>query len=291
MSMITALCPICTKKKFQFLYSKDGFKIVKCRGCGLILVNPRLNQKEINKRYNKNYYIRPKNPPKGLLGYDNYPKRFISGKEKIKNQLILGKIADFKPRRGRLLDVGAATGFFVRDAQKAGWQAEGVEISAWATKYAREKLKVKVREGELKEQKYWPKTFDVIAMTDFLEHVQNPNQEIEEARRILKPKGILYLETLNFEGFVNTKIIGKNYVHMAPSLHLTYFGRKQLVKLLFKNNFKIRLLEITSSSVGDFEYEGPRMYLQYLKLIFKRLGGQKIKNWAFRDMIKIIAQK
>ncbi len=291
MKMITVLCPICEKKNFQLRYSKDGFRIVKCRDCGLILVNPRLNQGEITKRYNKNYYIRPKNPPKSLLGYDNYPERFISGKEKLKNQLILQKIADFKPQPGRLLDVGAATGFFVRDAQKSGWQVEGVEISSWASKYGQQKLKVKIKQGQLKEQKYPRSSFDAVTMTDFLEHVQNPNQEIKEAHRILKPKGILYLETLNFAGWFNQKIIGKNYVHMAPSLHLTYFGQKQLVRLLTKNSFKILLIEVTSSSVGDFEYEGLRMYLQYLKLILKKIAGREVKNWAFRDMIKIIAQK
>ena len=44
----------------------------------------------------------------------------------------------------RLLDVGAAAGFFVEQARLAGWDAEGLELNGWAAEYAREKLGVPV---------------------------------------------------------------------------------------------------------------------------------------------------
>src|SRR4030042_4418043 len=211
--MVEIDCPLCRIKNYTVLYEKDGFNIVRCRKCRLVFVNPRLSQSTITKRYNQGYYIRPKKAGKNHLGYDDYNQRYLTGKEQWRNQLTLNKIEAYKKPVGKLLDVGAATGFFVRDAKKRGWQAEGLEISAWAVKYAREKLRVKMFQGKLKDKRYPGNTFSVVAMNDVLEHVQDPFDDLQEAYRILKREGIIYFETLNFDGLINTKLIGKKYIY------------------------------------------------------------------------------
>lgn len=291
--MIEINCSLCQMNNYKILYRKDGFNVVKCQNCGLIFVNPRLKQSQLTSNYTKGYYKKPVQRSKEKhQGYDDYNQRYLKGKERTRSQLILDKIAFYKNPPGKLLDVGAATGFFIKDALKKGWQAEGVEISAWAVKYAREKLKIKIFQGELREKKYPYNTFSVVTMNDFLEHVHDPLAELREAHRILKKEGILYVETLNFDGFINTKLIGEKYYLIAPKFHLTYFARRQLLQMLRLSGFKILKVELVSSSVGDFEYEGIRMYLKYFQLIiFNILGIKKVKNWAFKDIIKIIAQK
>ncbi len=37
----------------------------------------------------------------------------------------------FAPDKGRILDVGAAAGFFMKAAQENGWDVYGVELSRW----------------------------------------------------------------------------------------------------------------------------------------------------------------
>lgn len=40
-------------------------------------------------------------------------------------------------------------------------------------------------------------TFDVVCAMDFLEHVENPEQIIREASRVLKPDGLFFFHTFN----------------------------------------------------------------------------------------------
>ena len=63
---------------------------------------------------------------------------------------------------------------------------------------------------------------------------------------------------------------------------------KKHQKLYQKGGFKILKEGLTSSSVGDYEYEGAGMYWQYLKLLLNPEGKT---NFALNDTIKIFARK
>ena len=53
-------------------------------------------------------------------------------------------------RVGSLLEVGAYCGLFLKEAERKGWEAEGLkELSKWASTYARDVTGVNVREGFL----------------------------------------------------------------------------------------------------------------------------------------------
>lgn len=284
--MIKISCPLCRGKNHQRLYQKDGFWIVECKDCGLVFVNPRLGISEIRDHYDKQYY--KSDNPSDKTRYTDYNFRYLRSHEKKRFEDIFKNFAKFLPKKGRLLDVGAATGFLVSEANKRGWQAEGVEISKWAADYGREKLKVKIFPGDLFQAEFKSGSFDVITMLDILEHLEDPTKELKEAHRILKKGGVIYIETINFDHFITKYFVGRNYKHIVPAFHLIYFGRKQLRAFLQKANFQILKEVLTSTSVGDYEYEGLRMYWQYGRIL---LNPQGKTNFAFNDTIKIYAQK
>lgn len=286
--MIKIACPLCRGKDFMNLFFKDGMSVVQCRNCGLIFTNPQLDQKELTAHYDKNYYCSPKKDPDDRSRYFDYNQRYLKGKEKDRFINIFQKLSQFYPKKGKLIDVGAATGFFVNEAQKDGWEASGVEVSKWACDWGRKNLKVKLYNGDLRAQKLSPQGFDCVTMLDFLEHVKNPLLELKEANRILKKDGILYIETINFDNFITRYLIGSKYVHMVPKFHLYYFGRQQLKTLLNKTGFRMIELSLRSSSIGDYKYSGFGMYLAYLKHL---TNFKKGKNLAFNDLIKIYAKK
>ncbi|MEK7142933.1 MAG: class I SAM-dependent methyltransferase [Patescibacteria group bacterium] len=288
--MIKIDCPLCSGHSFQDRYHKDNMTVVECNNCGLIFTNPQPGQRELFKHYNKNYYFCPNKDPKDNSRYFDYNTRYLKGNERQRFTGIFEKLAKFKPQGGRLLDVGTASGFFIEEANKRGWQAEGVEVSKWAVEYGRKNLKVKIFQGELSQAKFKSNTFEVVTFLDVLEHFQNPLAELKEASRILKKNGLIYIETINFDNFITHYLIGKKYKYMVPKFHLFYFGRRQLRQLLDKADFKILNEQLTSSSVGDYEYEGLSMYWAYLKKIFTSFG-QKETNFAFKDLIKIYGQK
>src|SRR5271166_6581694 len=73
---------------------------------------------------------------------------------------------------GRLLDIGAGSGFLVEQAIQMGYQAEGIEPSAWLQKMAAERG-LPVRLGTFPHPAV-SRRFDVITLIDVLEHVSDP---------------------------------------------------------------------------------------------------------------------
>lgn len=284
--MIKISCPLCQRKDHKRLYQKDGFWIVECRECGLVFVNPRLTLSEIRHHYDKSYY--QSKDPNDRTRYFDYNYRYLKSHEKKRFKDVFDNLAKFLDKKGRLLDIGAATGFLVSEANKNGWQAEGVEISKWAASWARNNLKVKMHTGDVFAAKFKSESFEAVTMLDILEHLEDPIKELKEVHRILKKGGILYIETINFDHFITKHLVGKNYKHIVPAFHLIYFGRKQLREFLKKAGFKIVKEILTSTSVGDYEYKGLNMYWRYVKLLLNPEGKT---NFAFLDTIKIYAQK
>jgi SAM-dependent methyltransferase len=105
---------------------------------------------------------------------------------------LLAAIARHAPR-GRLLDVGCGHGLLLDEARKAGYDADGLELSSHAAAYAREELGLPVREQTL-AQVPGP-SYDVIVLADVLEHLDDPLAAIDHCLRLLAPGGVLCLVT------------------------------------------------------------------------------------------------
>lgn len=50
-------CNICSSGYTDLFFEKDDFKIVKCRECVLVYVNPRLTLDELKEFYDESYYF------------------------------------------------------------------------------------------------------------------------------------------------------------------------------------------------------------------------------------------
>jgi SAM-dependent methyltransferase len=78
-----------------------------------------------------------------------------------------------------------------------------------------------------------------VVIRNVLEHLFDPNAEIREIRRILKPNGYVYLKVPNVEfehGFNCRLVFGKEHV-FEPPYHLNYFSPASLQKFLDKSGF------------------------------------------------------
>lgn len=98
---------------------------------------------------------------------------------------VLLQSIEAKSRQGALLDVGAGLGFFVKAARERGWDASGVELSAWACDFARGNLQVPMLTGELDDVRG---TFDVLTMWSFLEHTLDPVAALAFGSPALAPR-------------------------------------------------------------------------------------------------------
>jgi SAM-dependent methyltransferase len=210
-------CALCQSEP-RAMFRVDGALIVRCEGCGLVRQDTRPNATA--ELYDSAYYSTDN--PKG--GYSNY---FLDADVNRRTfQRRLRSIEKRLGRRGRLLDVGAALGDFVLEAQAAGWQAEGVEISSYAAARARGRGAV-VHAGLLEQLRLPASRFDVVTLYDTIEHLTDPVATLREVERVLVPGGLLHLVTPNVGGF-QARILGSRWYHYKPGEHLYYFSPASL---------------------------------------------------------------
>jgi 2-polyprenyl-3-methyl-5-hydroxy-6-metoxy-1,4-benzoquinol methylase len=153
------------------------------------------------------------------------------------------------PNRGKLLDVGCATGVFLDMMRKQGWDVEGVEISEDLAAYARENFSLKVQVKDLTRGTIDSGPFQVITMFDVIEHIPDPSLMVSSCRELLSDEGLLLVRTPSEEGFLRciAKAIyrvsfGKAEFSMPwfySFEHLHSFSLNTLSALLRKHGFSI----------------------------------------------------
>jgi SAM-dependent methyltransferase len=132
--------------------------------------------------------------------------------------------------RGRLLDVGCGAGEFLAQMSAAGWKVEGLEPDRAAAERARA-LGVPVVNTALEDSDFGPNFFDAISMSHVLEHLHDPLGALRICRRILKPRGVLWIATPNLEARGHT-VFGRDWIGLDPPRHLVLFTRSSLAAAL-----------------------------------------------------------
>lgn len=142
------------------------------------------------------------------------------------------------PADGRsLLDVGAYIGVFVEMATAAGWDACGVEPSAWAASLA-QKRGLAVVHGTQDAPELAGKQFDVLTMWDVIEHVSDPAGELAKAYRLLKPGGWIAVHTMDIDS-LTARLMGARWPWLMD-MHIHYFSQKTLAQMLQKAGFQVQ---------------------------------------------------
>lgn len=176
--------------------ASEATQVYRCEDCELIYPDPfpQPNPTRLQEQYG--------------LAYD-------TGEERVKAshyRRLLRVLSRFVPQRGKLLDVGCGEGHFMRIAETAGWRAYGVDVSQTFVKQAQQRVRGTVWLGELQEQHLPSHEFDAVSLYALLEHVPEPGMLLREAKRILKPTGILYFKVPNDAALVS--LVGDWYYHL-----------------------------------------------------------------------------
>lgn len=233
--MLFVICPVCSNQDADFYIEKDGFKFWRSKNCGTIFISPLPEQFSTNV-YGEDYFSGAK---KGF-GYVDYDRDKSAMASLFKKFLAL-MAHHTTSSYGQLLDIGAATGYFVELANKAGWSAQGIDISSYATKEARKKG-LKVETATLDSFNAPNGIFTAITMWDVLEHLPDPVKAIKKTHDLLQPKGLLAINTPD-SGSLWARIWRGKWQALVPPEHMIIFNKKALKMLLDKSGFEILELE------------------------------------------------
>lgn len=223
-------CYFCGSDKGLPLYTLKGFrndprkyKIVRCENCSLVYVNPRGSQLENYRLYSEGYYADTAVDPSGKT------RSFLTDREnKIRDhRLEVSYIKKYK-KGGRLLDFGAATGFFL-EALDGEWQKYAVDVSAYALNQIADP-RVSKFNGALLQARYEGNFFDVIYAGHTLDRLTDLKKNIAELKRILKKDGIILVTTPNI-GSLCAGLFEDRF-RLLYSNHLVYFTKKTLQNFL-----------------------------------------------------------
>jgi SAM-dependent methyltransferase len=243
MERAAANCILCDSSERSLLFRQDDWSIYRCDGCGLGLLDPRPDPDELNALYRSDYFE------------TNYNRGLRLGSPEMKRRLSqeTHRTSFFKRdgRRGRLLDIGCGMGYFLLACREAGYEVEGMDISADSAAYVQDELKIPVAVGTIEGVDYPPESFDVITMWHFLEHTRRPDQYIERTRRWLKPEGVLVVDVPNYQGTDARKTWDRWKGWQLP-FHLYHFTPETLQRLLAEQGFRtIRHKDYLSECVKE----------------------------------------
>ncbi len=221
-------CDHCGSSEQEILFSGPDrlhhlpgtFQVVRCLNCGWMRQNPRPTPISL-----QHYYP---------TSYENFaiaPQEEPSLWRRLSRQYGLFKrrrVVERSSKKGAILDVGCATGSFLAEMRKHGWQVYGIEPNAYAASYAQHKLSIEVHQGFLRNSNFPEGSFDAITFWDVFEHLQSPWQDVHHAYRLLKVGGILILRVPNLDG-IEARIFKELWIGWDLPRHLYFVHPRQLM--------------------------------------------------------------
>lgn len=252
---------------------KNGYTIYRCPFCGLAQTDLHKNYEQfVAEHYNKGYFTG--DPTRSA--YVNYKddKRFI-----VRNmRRFLRKVKEYKPA-GKLLDVGAALGFFVELALQEGYDAFGCDPSSYAVAEAKKLVGPgRIKQGTIGSVTYPRKSFDVITLFDVFEHLSDPGGDIQKLSTFLKDDGIMVIATGDAKSLLAT-ILKRRWTFYIPPQHLFFFNKKTMTTLLTAH----KLAPVEWFRIGKW------LSLRYVLHLARTTGESKLAHRLYALMNRLKA--
>jgi 2-polyprenyl-6-hydroxyphenyl methylase/3-demethylubiquinone-9 3-methyltransferase len=196
--------------------------------------------------------------------------------KKFHNQA--GVLAKHLPLRGAtVLDIGCGGGLFLSLLKQEGAEVTGIELSDSRAHYARTKHGLEIHKRPI-ESDFWQNGFanhfDAVTLWDVIEHVNYPMQTLRSAVCVLKPGGLLLIDTPCRDGFYHQfgaltyRITGGRFPTFLNAMYSSHlFGHKQI----FSTGEMRRLFESAGLEALDLHkfHELSFPYEFYLKKLFR----------------------
>ncbi len=283
-------CNLCGADDYSVRFPKGMaqlHRIVVCNQCGLMYANP---QELVDcKTFEAEDY------PKV---FDEVSSRHYFQKQHVQvpdNMRALAMLNELVPKRGRLLEIGSYCGIFLDRIRANGWEVTGLEPAQGVADYARAKYGLKIVDGVLPNPALPSENFDAVVMLHVIEHMPDPSENLREIHRVLKPGGVLVVETPRFDSLM-FKILGRRERSLGNcNGHIYFFTVPTLRRMFEKNRFEVVKVELVGRTLTldrlfynlGIISRSPRV-LRWLQSVSRVLHLERISLYInVRDMQRI----
>jgi len=243
---------------------------VRCRKCGHIYLDPRPCLSQAERIYPDDYYTHAE------TGEENFVSR-------IRQRLEGGRyreLAPMLPRNPAILDVGYGDGrvlLMLRKIFGPSAPMQGLDLDP------SERIQRKLEDHGIVCAKGLAETFspgeqrfDLIVMTQIIEHLWDPRKVLANLRAALNPGGLLFIET------PNPLCLGRK---IQGNVFWGGFHRPRHLNLYTKNGFDRLAGDLDMEIVKYSQYANPAFWIIGWRLR-RGLGDQpKTTNW--REMVNL----
>jgi SAM-dependent methyltransferase len=223
----------------------------KCRSCKSAFIAPIPTEDYLNA-----YYASSVNAVERFLGSESDAENFqqvLDGERRFPNSTVdAARIAQrlrelTRERERRALDVGCGHGFFSRALREAGFDVTAIELNEKSRAIFKlmngfDALNVPF-DARFAEQN--TENFDIILLSQVLEHLPMDTDPIGTIERILSPGGICVIAVPHFRSFVS-RLQGRRDMFICPPEHLNFFTIEGLENLFGRRGFRTLRTETIS---------------------------------------------
>jgi SAM-dependent methyltransferase len=231
-------CPVCHSEAGKPLHEKTVAGYVMhfwhCESCKALYAKNPLTESCLQSLYSSKDFF-----ASGKPGGDNIDYYDFIGGEKYLRATARGRVGRIKKYQpgGKLLEVASAAGFFLIEAKEAGYQTQGVEISAPMAKYASERWGVPVVGESIERIDLEPEQFDVIASWGVMTILHDPVGVIQKFYRALKPGGVWAFNTYYHDGLWH-RLVGQRWSILGVQTSQIY-SKELLIELATREGFQL----------------------------------------------------
>ena len=170
----------------------------------------------------------------------------------------------------------------------------GVDIIESSVQYSRERLGIPAVQADFEHvsarQLQTPGDgFNLITLTDALEHFFDPRKVLEKTYGMLDEGGVVFISVPNINSMCLT-YLGKEWAIISPLEHISYFSPASLDRMLRQAGFSnIRILVLQYVNVANVHQRTLRVRLgRYLLFLASRLFGIAFEGREAYDDILLL---
>jgi len=222
-------------RDYEYDTSPDVFALERCRRCGLVFVQPRPAAEAMSTIYPSNYYAYTEHADEKA-----FVKFFRDRVERVKVRRYAGIV---RAPDARILDIGCGDGRLLEIIQRfgpPGWTLTGIELGTGAAATAAARG-FEVRSGDFESLDVgdWSGRFDLALLHHVIEHLREPRAAVRKAGSLLRPGGVLSVETPETRGWDYRLFRSRYWGGWHIPRHFYVFDRATLSRLLEEEGFEV----------------------------------------------------